>query len=41
MGASPEIVATGTGYASTFARLGFETVARRGPPRPIMRYVFA
>ena len=32
--------ATGTGYASTFARLGFETVARRAPPRPIMRYVF-
>ena len=33
--------ATGTGYASTFARLGFKTVARRTPPRPIMRYVFA
>jgi GNAT superfamily N-acetyltransferase len=32
--------ATGTGYASTFARLGFKTVARRAPPRPIMRYVF-
>ena len=30
--------ATGTGYASTFARLGFKTVARRAPPRPIMRY---
>ncbi|HLZ82208.1 MAG TPA: GNAT family N-acetyltransferase [Caulobacteraceae bacterium] len=33
--------ATGTGYASTFARLGFTTVARRVPPRPIMRYIFA
>jgi GNAT superfamily N-acetyltransferase len=30
--------ATGTGVASTFARLGFETVARRTPPRPIMRH---
>ncbi len=30
--------ATGTGYASTFARLGFKTVARRVPPRPIMRH---
>jgi GNAT superfamily N-acetyltransferase len=30
--------ASGTGYASTFARLGFTTVARRVPPRPIMRY---
>ncbi|MGE5204257.1 MAG: GNAT family N-acetyltransferase [Chlamydiota bacterium] len=29
--------ASGTGYASTFARLGFKTVARRSPPRPIMR----
>jgi GNAT superfamily N-acetyltransferase len=29
-----------TGYASTFARLGFEVVARHEPPRPIMRYVF-
>jgi GNAT superfamily N-acetyltransferase len=29
-----------TGYATTFARLGFETVARHTPPRPIMRYVF-
>lgn len=27
-----------TGYASTFARAGFKVVARRGPPRPIMRY---
>ena len=30
--------ATGTGYASTFARAGFRTVARRVPPRPIMRH---
>jgi GNAT superfamily N-acetyltransferase len=30
--------ATGTGYASTFARVGFETVARRVPARPIMRH---
>lgn len=30
--------ATGTGYASGFARLGFTTVARRVPPRPIMRH---
>ncbi|QCI69333.1 GNAT family N-acetyltransferase [Phreatobacter stygius] len=30
--------ATGTGLASTFARAGFRTVARRGPPRPIMRH---
>lgn len=30
--------ATGTGYASTFARLGFTEVARRSPERPIMRY---
>jgi GNAT superfamily N-acetyltransferase len=30
--------ATGTGYASTFARLGFREVARRSPERPIMRY---
>jgi GNAT superfamily N-acetyltransferase len=30
--------ASGTGYASTFARLGFRTVARRVLPRPIMRY---
>ena len=29
--------ASGTGYASTFARAGFNTVARRVPPRPIMR----
>jgi GNAT superfamily N-acetyltransferase len=30
--------ASGTGYASTFSRAGFKTVARRVPPRPIMRY---
>src|SRR5229473_919203 len=30
--------ASGTGYASTFARAGFKTVVRRVPPRPIMRY---
>ena len=30
--------ASGTGYASTFARAGFKTVARRTRPRPIMRY---
>ena len=30
--------ASGTGMASTFARLGFKTVARRVPPRPIMRH---
>jgi GNAT superfamily N-acetyltransferase len=29
-----------TGYASTFARMGFSTVARHVPPRPIMRYEF-
>jgi GNAT superfamily N-acetyltransferase len=29
--------ATGTGYVSTFARAGFEIVARRTPGRPIMR----
>jgi hypothetical protein len=33
--------ASGTGYASTFARAGFKTVARRVPPRPIMRYDLA
>jgi GNAT superfamily N-acetyltransferase len=27
-----------TGYASTFARAGFTTVARRAPARPIMRH---
>ena len=30
--------ATGTGYVSTFAHAGFETVACRAPPRPIMRH---
>ena len=27
-----------TGYATTFARLGFKTVACHVPPRPIMRH---
>jgi GNAT superfamily N-acetyltransferase len=30
--------ASGTGYASTFARAGFEIVVRHVPPRPIMRF---
>jgi GNAT superfamily N-acetyltransferase len=30
--------ASGTGYVSTFERLGFEVVARRVPARPIVRY---
>jgi len=30
--------ASGTGFASTFARAGFKTVARRTPSRPIMRH---
>jgi len=30
--------ASSTGYASTFARAGFKTVARRIPARPIMRH---
>ena len=30
--------ASGTGYASTFARAGFKTVARRTLARPIMRH---
>jgi GNAT superfamily N-acetyltransferase len=30
--------ASGTGYASTFARAGFKTIARLVPPRPIMRH---
>ena len=30
--------ASGTGYASTFARAGFTIVARRTPARPIMRH---
>lgn len=29
-----------TGYVSTFKRAGFKIVARRVPPRPIMRYDF-
>lgn len=32
--------ASSTGFVSTFKRLGFETVTRRAPPRPIMRYEF-
>lgn len=32
--------ASGSGYASTFARAGFSVVARRMPARPIMRYDF-
>ena len=30
--------ASGTVYASTFSHAGFKTVARRVPPRPMMRY---
>ncbi|MBV9701464.1 MAG: GNAT family N-acetyltransferase [Methylobacteriaceae bacterium] len=30
--------ASGTGYVSTFARMGFTTVACRDPSRPIMRH---
>jgi GNAT superfamily N-acetyltransferase len=30
--------ASGTGFATTFARLGFKTIARHVPPRPIMRH---
>jgi hypothetical protein len=30
--------ASGCGYASTFARADFKTVARRTPARPIMRH---
>lgn len=30
--------ASGSGYASTFVRAGFKTVARRIPARPIMRH---
>lgn len=29
---------TSTGYASTFLRMGFKTIARRIPARPIMRH---
>lgn len=32
--------ASSTGFATTFARAGFKVVARRDPPRPIMRYDF-
>ena len=32
--------ASGTGYASTFLRLGFKEVARHFAPRPILRYEF-
>jgi GNAT superfamily N-acetyltransferase len=32
--------ASGTGYASTFSRAGFKTVARHVAARPIMRYRF-
>jgi len=30
--------ASSTGYVSTFAQAGFKVVARRDPPRPIMRH---
>lgn len=30
--------ASGTGYASAFARAGFKAIARRAPARPIMRH---
>jgi GNAT superfamily N-acetyltransferase len=30
--------ASGTGFASTFKRAGFRTIARHVPPRPIMRH---
>jgi GNAT superfamily N-acetyltransferase len=30
--------ATSTGYATTFARLGFKEIARHSPERPIMRH---
>jgi hypothetical protein len=30
--------ASGTGYATTFARAGFKTLARPTLPRPIMRH---
>jgi GNAT superfamily N-acetyltransferase len=38
-GESPS--ATGTGFASTFARAGFKVIARRTPERPIMRYAIS
>jgi GNAT superfamily N-acetyltransferase len=33
--------ASGSGYASTFIRAGFKTIARRVPARPIMRHDLA
>ncbi len=36
--ANKTLSASGIGYASTFARAGFKTVARQVPPRPIMRH---
>jgi GNAT superfamily N-acetyltransferase len=36
--ASKSPSASGTGYRTTFAKAGFETVARRTPARPIMRH---
>ena len=36
--AAVSLSASGTGYASTFARLGFMEVARRAAARPIMRH---
>ena len=36
--AAVSLSASGTGYASTFARLGFKVVARHVPARPIMRH---
>jgi GNAT superfamily N-acetyltransferase len=32
--------ATGTGFSTTFERLGFREVMRRSPERPIVRYDF-
>lgn len=32
--------ASGTGYVSTFVRAGFKVLARRNPPRPVMRLDF-
>src|SRR5205814_6227848 len=36
--ASKSPSASGTGFATTFARAGFRTVASPTPPRPIMRH---
>lgn len=33
--------ATGTGYLSTFLRMGFIEVARNFPPRPVLRFDFS